>query len=406
MVQRTAGSRVSGLERRRSDSVTAEQRTVDVHYVINQLGPGGAERSLSELVGPLADRGVRTTVWCLHPIDGRWAGDAELPCGVRVLSARGLVAKAMKLRRELQEYRPDVVHTTLFESDLVGRLAAAGTGVPVLTSIVNTTYDSARFEDPRVSSLKLALVKGIDGWSAKTMTDHFHAITRAVKNSYVHHLGLPDDKITVIPRGRNGARLGAPSSVRRARARLALGVASDMELAVVVGRQEHQKGHVHLLRAAAWLARSRPQLQTLIAGREGNETVRLRALHQRLGLGDRVRFLGNRDDVPELLAAADLFVFPSLYEGLGGALIEAMALGLPIVCSDLPALREVVEEGGNADLVEPADPESLAAAIATLLEDRERRSAYAERSRELFETRFQIGACADAHARLYRWMAA
>lgn len=406
MLQRTAGSRLSGLERCRSDAATTEQRTVDVHHVINQLGPGGAERSLSELIQPLADRGVRTTVWCLHPVDSRWAGDAELPCDVRVLTARGLIAKAMKLRRQLQDHRPDVVHTTLFESDLVGRLAATGTGVPVLTSLVNTTYDSARFDDPRVNSLKLALVKGIDGWSAKTMTDHFHAISRAVKESYVEHLDLPEQQVTIIPRGRDMARLGAPSPDRRARARLALGVASDAELALAVGRQEHQKGHVHLLRAAALLTRSRPQLVTLIAGREGNETARLRALHQRLGLGERVQFLGNRDDVPELLAAADLFVFPSLYEGLGGAVIEAMALGLPIVCSDLPALREVVEEGGNADLVQPATPQPLAAAIAALLDDGERRSTYAERSRELFETRFQIDACADAHARLYRWMAA
>ena len=387
-------------------SVEAAVNTVDVHCVINQLGPGGAERSLSELIVPLADRGVRATVWCLHPVDHRWIDDARLPCEVRVLRARGLLAKAWQLRRHLRRDPPDVLHTTLFESDLVGRLAAAGTEVPVLTSLVNTTYDSIRLEDPRLSAPKLALVKRIDRWSARTMTDHFHAITEAVKRSSVDHLGLREERVTVIPRGRDEARLGAPSKERRARARLTHGVSDRAELAVVVGRQEHQKGHVHLLRATACLARSRPELVTLIAGREGHETTRLRTLHRRLDLGGRVRFLGNRDDVPELLAAADLFVFPSLYEGLGGALIEAMALGLPIVCSDLPAVREVVEHGRNADLVEPAAPEALAEAMARLLDDRDRRRAYGRRSRSIYEARFGIKQCADAHARLYRTIAA
>jgi glycosyltransferase involved in cell wall biosynthesis len=89
------------------------------------------------------------------------------------------------------------------------------------------------------------------------------------------------------------------------------------------------------------------------------------------------------------MAAADLFVFPSLYEGLGGALIEAMALGLPVVASDLPALREVVRAGENADLVAPGDAHGLAQAILGLLHDTERRLMYAERSRSIFSSEFQ-----------------
>ncbi len=120
----------------------------------------------------------------------------------------------------------------------------------------------------------------------------------------------------------------------------------------------------------------------MVAGREGHASAALGDQIARLGLDDRVRLLGHRSDVAEVLSAADLFVFPSVYEGLGGALIEALALGLPIVASDLPALREVVRPGENADLVSPTDSAALAAAVVALLDDPARRRAYGARSRQ------------------------
>jgi len=120
------------------------------------------------------------------------------------------------------------------------------------------------------------------------------------------------------------------------------------------------------------------------------------------GLGSPVELLGHREDVPEILAAADVFAFPSLWEGLGGALIEAMALGLPIVASDVPAIREVVDEGANARLVPPADPPALAEALARLLGDARLRSSYGERSREIFLERFTLERSAEAMLALYQ----
>ena len=106
-----------------------------------------------------------------------------------------------------------------------------------------------------------------------------------------------------------------------------------------------------------------------VCGRDGGATAALRTQVERLRLGDTVRFLGHRDDLPEILAAADIFAFPSRYEGLGGVLLEAMALALPIVASDIPAVRETVDEGCNAVLVPPGHPEPLAAALEDLLAD-------------------------------------
>jgi glycosyltransferase involved in cell wall biosynthesis len=128
-----------------------------------------------------------------------------------------------------------------------------------------------------------------------------------------------------------------------------------------------------------------------------------RALDQ-LGIDERVKFLGHREDVPEILAAGDVFVFPSLYEGLGGSLIEAMALGLPIVASDIPAVREVVEENRNALLVSPASPEDLALSIARILEDHELARRFGQRSVEIFHERFTLDKSATRMIQLYSWM--
>ena len=106
------------------------------------------------------------------------------------------------------------------------------------------------------------------------------------------------------------------------------------------------------------------------------------------------------------MAAADLFVFPSLYEGLGCALIEAMALRLPIVASDIPVLHEVVEKGQNALLVQPASPVKLARAIETLLNDEDRTSEFGRRSREIFEERFTLEQSTQRMIELYHKIAA
>jgi glycosyltransferase involved in cell wall biosynthesis len=282
------------------------------------------------------------------------------------------------------------VHTSIFEADVTGRLAAAGTGVPVLTSLVNTSYATVRRQDPDVAPWKLAATRSIDGWTARHLTTHFHAITHAVGDAAVRDLLLDPERITVIERGRDPSRLGEPSPERRAAARAGLGLTSEAPVLVTVGRQEFQKGQWHLLEAMPKVLAAHPDARLLLAGRTGNASGRLDEVVRSARLDGQVTFLGHRDDVPEILAAADVFVFPSLYEGLGGALIEAMALGLPIVASDLPAIREVVEDGRNAVLVPPGSSSDLAAAIDALLTDEPRRSAMGARGREIFEERFTL----------------
>lgn len=359
-------------------------------FVINSFLAGGAERSLLELLPLIKAQGIAPIVICLERQDVGFESEVrEAGFDVRVLLGASFFSKTLALRRLIKDERPDLVYSSLFDSDLAARLATIGIPVPVMTNLANTAYDEARLGDPNVKPMRLRAVQWIDGFTARHLTDHFHAVSQAVKDSTVANLRVAPERITVVKRGRDPARLGQRTPERRTAIRGALGLTEANEVIVTVGRLEYQKGQRHLIDAFARVVEARPQARLLVAGRAGHASSELVARIARLGLDETVTLLGHRDDVADVLAAADLFVFPSLYEGLGGALIEALGLGLPVVASDIAALREVVREGENADLVGPGDAAGLAAAILGLLSQPERRSQYGERSRQIFNSEFK-----------------
>jgi glycosyltransferase involved in cell wall biosynthesis len=371
-------------------------------FVIDSLGAGGAERSLAELLPALEGEGIQAVIACLdHRTHGIEAEVLASGADVRFLPRRPL-ARLRALRRIVAHESPDLIHTTILASNLVGRLASIGSPATVLTSLVNTPYAPIRKRDPRVRPLALSAVRLIDIATARRLTDHFHAITDAVKSWAVTDMGLDPSRITVVHRGRDPDRLGEPSPERRRAARRSLDVRDDDEVVLTVGRQEFQKGQRHLLAAVAALAPRRPKLQLFVAGRPGASSPELERLRERPELTGRVHFLGHREDVPDLLAASDVFAFPSLFEGLGGSVLEAMALGLPIVASDLPAVREVVEEGANALLIPVEAEDELAEAIEGILQDPVRARAFGQRSREIFLERFTSARSTEAMIDLYR----
>lgn len=369
-----------------------------VLVVIDSLGRSGAEQSLAASLPLMVAAGIEPVIVTLKRA-AQGVQERVVQSGVRVrfLEALGRPARVRALRRVIREEAPDLVHSTLFEADLASRLARVGLRTPLLNSLVNTPYVPHRFRDPSLNPRKLRLVQVLDAVTAHLLVDHFHAITEAVKHAAVRDMLLPARKITVIERGRD---LPAPTPEQRRRARERLGVAENTFLVLNTGRQCYQKGQTDLLEALPRL--ERPGLKVLVAGREGDMTARLRDLAARHELQQTVEFLGHRDDMPDLLAAADLFVFPSLFEGLGGAVLEAMASGLPIVASDIPALAEVVEADGNALLVPTRSPERLAEAIAFLRNNPERRRELGRRSRQRFEQHYRLETSVERQVELYK----
>ena len=349
---------------------TRQLRPVRVLHLIDSLGAGGAERSLAEMAPRLAAYGVEPEIAVFHQRDVGVTEDV-LAAGVRIhhVAGRSRPQRLWALRRLLAARRPDVLHTTLYEADVLGRIAGASLRIPMVTSLVNASYSSHRRADPRVRAWKLDAARRIDAFTARRLGAGFHAITHAVADAAVNDLGISRTQITVIPRGRSLERLGEPSPERRRKVRQRLGIDDSAFVVLNVGRREFQKGQDCLVQAAALLRDRACPVQLLIAGRDGSESTHLGRLTRELDLMDSVRFLGHVDDVPDLMAAADVFVFPSRFEGLGGAVLEALAMKVPIVATTIPALAEVLDNGHLGILVGVDDSEAIAAGIEAIRAD-------------------------------------
>lgn len=151
-----------------------------------------------------------------------------------------------------------------------------------------------------------------------------------------------------------------------------LGVGPDEILAGTVANLRPPKGYPELLRAARTVVSRRLPVRFIAVGR-GEEEPELHRLHRELDLGDRFRFLGYRDDAVDVLAGCDLFVLPSRYEGVPVAVLEALAMGLPVVATPVGTVPDVVTDGVEGRLVAPGDPAALATAIEEVADDPKRR---------------------------------
>lgn len=375
-----------------------------VLQVIDSLAPSGAERSLASLAPHLAAEGVDLHVAYLVERGGLRANLEEAGIPVHSLAGDGQdrrrwLAGTADLIRHLQ---PAVVHTTLFEADLAGRRAAARMRVPCVSSLVNTAYGRTETSRDGLRWHRVRAAQLADAVTARSVA-RFHAVTRHIATVMGRRLRIPARKIEVIPRGRDPELLGRRSAERRAAVRGGLGLAPDAPVVLAVGRQEQQKAFDVLLTALA-AVRARVPATLLVAGREGRATPALQELVSELGLADAVTFLGRREDVPDLMAAADVLAFPSLWEGAAGTLLEAMALECPIVASRLPTVLETADES-VAELVAPGNADDLARGLVSALSDRtlaERRTAA---GRKRFEDEYTIQVSARRTAALYAQLA-
>jgi glycosyltransferase involved in cell wall biosynthesis len=208
-------------------------------------------------------------------------------------------------------------------------------------------------------------------------------------------LRLPHGSVTTV---RNGipVRPGSPDRVRAE-----LGMQPGELLVVAVGNLVVRKGHRVLLEALHQLSANGTGCWRLAVAGRGRLKESLQQLAAEQGIGDRVHFLGHRDDVPDLLAAADIFAMPSLWEGLPLAVLESMFAGKPIVASAVSGIPEAVTSGEEGLLTAPGDTEALAAALRQLLEDSALRDRLGRAARARAEAEFTVARMGDQYERLY-----
>ena len=372
-----------------------------VVYVIDSVDrPGGAEQALAAMAGPLVERGVDLEVAYLLDRPGLQEELIEAGATLHPVLQGQRRAHVTLLRDLLRQRRPQLVHTTLFESDLAGRIAAVAERVPVVSSLVNASYGPEHRASPGVRTTRLLAAQGLDALTAQSVR-RFHAISTHVAATMARRLLVRPGRIDVIPRGRDPQRLGERTPDRRAKVRADLGVGPDVPLVLCAARHEFQKGLDVAVDAMATVVRRRPDTVLLIAGREGNATAGIRDAIARHSIEGQVRLLGARSDVPDLMAAADLFVAPSRWEGLGSAVVEAMGVGVPLVVTDVPALEEAVGSPECARIVPTANASTLAAAVLEALRDPSSSQQRARAARRRFDERYRIDRVADQMVAFY-----
>lgn len=354
--------------------------------IIPTLDRGGAEKQLTMLACGLPRDEFEVHVCALtrggpraadleaagipvHYIDKRWKADPFA---------------YVRLKQLIRELRPDIVHTWLFAANAYGRQAAWKAGVRRIV-VSERCVDSWKTWELHV-----------DRWLAPRAA-RIATNSAAIRDFYVEQR-LPAEKFVVIP---NAIVPPAEPPRDRERLRAELGIPADARLLVAVGRLWPQKRYKDLIWAADLLKVVRDDVHLLIVG-EGPQRWRLETFREQVRIEDRVHLLGERSDVPRLLASSDIYWIGSGYEGQSNAVMEAMSLGLPVVASDIPGNRELVVHEETGFLFPVGDRASLARWTTVLLDDSERAVRMGAAGRQRMLTEFSLEQMIRRHVELYR----
>lgn len=362
-----------------------------VYYYSDARQLGGAEQALLILIENIDHRAWRPTLLLAASPEATLLAQRahELSAEVRPVAPMPLgltgARRVPRLVRELRRARPDVFHAHL-SWPLAAKWALAAAVLAHVPAIVATVHlfpdyplDRSNFFQGRV----LARFVG-----------RYVAVSDDIAARLARRLRWPAKKIEVIHNGVSLDRFARPVDPAL---RAQLAGRTERIVFLTVARLDEQKGHDVLLRAAARI----PEARFVLAG-DGPERPRLEREAHDLGLGEQVAFLGHREDVPDLLAASDAFVLPSLYEGTPLAVLEAMAAGKPVISSAIHGTDELVVDGETGLLVPPRDPEALAATLRRILDDPSLRARLGVAARERAERRFPASRAAERVVRLYQ----
>lgn len=362
-------------------------RRARVLYLSHAFMVGGAEEMVLNLVRHLPDR-FEPFVTCINqpgPI-----GEEIRKTGVpfRVLGLDPGIRRPwhlLAIQRHLRELQPDIVHTFLLTASLYGRLAAMLARVPIIVGTEVNIYEHKRAHHALAERL---LMRG---------TDRVVVSAESVRDFYIRQVHADPAKVDVIYNAVDWSQL--QTTMPPGALRASVGVPAGAPVAGIIARLTEQKGHRYLFDAMAETP-GLASLHLLVVG-DGGLRDDLRARVDRLGLTTRVHFLGARRDLGNLLAAVDLFVMPSLWEGLPLSMVLAMGAGLPVVATRVAGIPEVVRDEATGVLVPPADAPALGSALARLVSDSASRRTLGAAAAAFVRPRFGVDGYVDAVTGLY-----
>lgn len=359
----------------------------------------GAEVQLATTAAYLAGQpGVSVTAVLFN--DGPLADRLRqlgIPVTIVDETTTGALGILKRLTRFLRDHEIDLVHTHRYKDSVLGTIAAKLAGVPY---VVRTVHG---LREPMTGwkRLKFRVYEALDRMTLLCFADLVIAVSRRMADT-LRASGYRPTSVTHI---HNGVDLASIAPARTADAvRRGLGLDPRAPVIGTAGRLSPVKGHASLLRAARRVLDRRPDAKFLIVG-GGPLQAALIDQASRLGIAGACVFTGARHDAHELVAAMDLFVLPSLAEGIPMALLEAMALGKPVVATAVGGVPEIIEDGVNGTLVAPGDEQALAEACLHAMTDREWSSTAGVRGRRLVEERFSHEGSGRALLAAYRSVA-
>jgi len=361
--------------------------------VIDHLRVGGAQRHLLEVVRGLDRKRYALEMWAAAADPGDLAAVFERE-GVPVrsfgisgtmLSPRTLSA-VRRTAREFKQRDVHVVHGYLFEGNFLAALVGRLAGTPV-TLVSKRSLDVYKRIDRRLAA-----------WLSNQLADRVTVNAAAVRDVTIRHEWCAAERIVNIP---NGVALPASSDAATLLRSDAEDPRGNGPLVGMVGRLSWKKGYEFALEAADLLRQRIPGLRFDIVG-DGELREELATRATRMGLGSTVRFLGQRRDVPELMRTFECFVLSSVIEGMPNALLEAMALGRPVVTTSAGGSAEVVVDGDSGLVVQPGDGPAHAAAVERVLRDLALARTLGERGERRVRESFSLEAMLGAFDNLYR----
>jgi glycosyltransferase involved in cell wall biosynthesis len=365
-------------------------RPINLLYVIQSLNNGGAETLGIRLAAGL-DKTRFTATVCSLCDEGPLRGVLEAKGVAHVTLGKkdGLDwSLARRIRSVLRSHDIDIVHTHNKGPLLYTRLATLFSRNLAFVHTEHINMEKELSYSRKHDLLDRFLFRGIDG---------FLSIAEHLSEYYQTRYNLARVKFTTI---HNSVTLPEPPKTPLTALRRELGIRDDQPLIGNISALRRQKDHATLLRAMPMVLERLPNAVLAVAG-DGELKQELADLARNLGLENNVRFLGYRSDVNDLLSQFDVFVLPSLYEGLPLCILEAMAAAAPVVATNADGTNEVVRHGETGLLVPVQDPPALAQAMLTLLEDRPRARAMGQAAREVIRTEYNMDAMISRYEAFY-----
>lgn len=381
---------------------------ITVLHLISSLSSGGAERQLANLICSTSREAVNHTVCTIN--DSGFFAQQIRDAGYEVIDLgigqkRPFLRASVAFRRILKEKKPDIIHSWLYDANIAARLARlAHTKIPLVTSLQLADYEPDAARIGNWNPHKVKALKTIDRFTAWLTDPHFVACSKFVSESYIRYFGMRRDRAEVILNSFD------PNFLRMSDRSLAdlsneLGLPVDSFIYLNVGRLDPQKNQKTIIEAFRRVAEKIPNAYLLLVGKGSIESD-LRKLAVDSGFGNRILFLGRRKDIGDLLELADVFVFPSFFEGLPVALIEAMFKRLPCIASNMEVFQEVIVNHETGLLVNPNSAEDLSGCMLNLHDDSNLRRRLGESAYMHSSSHFSVRVTAEKWEALYSKVAA